>query len=507
MARLAPSAATIALVPPDALMCAGCPFRRSSRALPTDAVAVRRPLCAALCDERCAGRSHRGVPQTRHRGPEDVPTPDTSAFSPAGTKRTRRGQRRCSSASEQQPRPGAQQDLRGRAREVVRRAPAYQDVAGEPELVDRGLVDLLAAGSTASGRRTPGSLGLEADDAQQFGDVDVLGGQAAAQDVVGVGHDLDAEAVEVGVRDAGAEEQGLAGLQSYVVEQHRGDDAGVARVVVGDVGVRGVRAWRRPVRRPRAAARPRPAATVSAISSRSAVSTAVSTSRSAASSGLGVQQVDVRLEGVDVRGPRAGRRPPVGARKPHRPVERRERADQFGLVVGVLVVAVRGVDRDAARLLVRVALLRLRQVGVHLEGERGAGGEDLEQERQPGPEGGDGRRAQLAFRVGGDRPRRAPAPAPRSTREGAPGWAPIHISACGSPVGSVPSSCGDGGGGAPGVGADGVVEAVHACACPVCSRSVRGRGGPASGLRGQLGASRSRSVLSKRAPGKRRRNP
>ena len=62
----------------------------------------------------------------------------------------------------------------------------------------------------------------------------MLGGQAAAQHVVGVGHDLDAEAVEVGVRDAGAEEQGLAGLESDVVEQHRGDDARVAGVVVGD---------------------------------------------------------------------------------------------------------------------------------------------------------------------------------------------------------------------------------------------------------------------------------
>ena len=30
----------------------------------------------------------------------------------------------------------------------------------------------------------------------------------------------------------------------------------------------------------------------------------------------------------------------------------------------------------------------------------------------------------------------------RPVREGAPGWAPIHISACGSPVGSTPSSRG-----------------------------------------------------------------
>ena len=79
----------------------------------------------------------------------------------------------------------------------------------------------------------------------------MLGGEAAAQDVVGVGHDLDAEAVEVGVRDAGAEEQCLAGLQADVVEEHRRDDAGVARVVVGDVGVRGVVAAEAGRRRPR----------------------------------------------------------------------------------------------------------------------------------------------------------------------------------------------------------------------------------------------------------------
>ncbi len=33
-------------------------------------------------------------------------------------------------------------------------------------------------------------------------------------------------------------------------------------------------------------------------------------------------------------------------------------------------------------------------------------------------------------------------PSPRSAREGSPGWAPIQSSACGSPVGSCPSSSG-----------------------------------------------------------------
>jgi hypothetical protein len=71
-------------------------------------------------------------------------------------------------------------------------------------------------------------------------------------------------------------------------------------------------------------------------------------------------------------------------------------------VVGVLVVAVRGVHGDAAALLVRVALLGLLQVGVDLEGERGAGGEDLEEEGQAGAELGDRGRSEFLLGVGVD---------------------------------------------------------------------------------------------------------
>ncbi|GAA3060558.1 hypothetical protein GCM10020000_49500 [Streptomyces olivoverticillatus] len=52
-----------------------------------------------------------------------------------------------------------------------------------------------------------------------------------------------------------------------------------------------------------------------------------------------------------------------------------ERADQFGLVVGVLVVAVRGVVRDVPRLFAGEARSRLFEVGVDLEGEGVGGGE------------------------------------------------------------------------------------------------------------------------------------
>src|ERR1043165_1404825 len=74
--------------------------------------------------------------------------------------------------------------------------------------------------------------------------------------------------------------------------------------------------------------------------------------------GVGAQQIGVRLEAVDAEAfEELGGF--LGCAEAAQTVERRERADQFGLVVGVLVVAVRGVDRDAALLLVLVTLLRL----------------------------------------------------------------------------------------------------------------------------------------------------
>ncbi len=153
--------------------------------------------------------------------------------------------------------------------------------------------------------------------------------------------------------------------------------------------------------------------------------------------GAGVQQVDVRLEGVHAEAvEECGGVQRVA--EAAQAVELGEGADQFGLVVGVLVIAVRGGDGDAAALLVLVTRLRLGPVGVDLEGQRGAGGEQLEQERQAGPELGDRGGAELALRVGVDDLGEG---APSGAR-GAPGWAPIHISACGSPVGSVPSSRG-----------------------------------------------------------------
>ncbi|BCK70851.1 hypothetical protein Srufu_048040 [Streptomyces libani subsp. rufus] len=157
--------------------------------------------------------------------------------------------------------------------------------------------------------------------------------------------------------------------------------------------------------------------------------------------GAGAQDVDVRLEVVDAQALQEVRglcRVPEAAQT----VEEGERDDQLGLVVCVLVVAVAGVDGDAAPLLVGEAFGGLRPVGVDLEGERGAGREQLEQEGQPGPKARTASAPSSASGAASITSARETGPAPRSIREGAPGWAPSHISAWGSPVGAVPRSSG-----------------------------------------------------------------
>jgi hypothetical protein len=158
-----------------------------------------------------------------------------------------------------------------------------------------------------------------------------------------------------------------------VVEQHRGDDARVSGVVVGEIGVRGVGAAESCAGRGGLGDRGGHLLAVRGQHGRQHLA-------QRGLFGVGVQQVDVRLEGVDLQGREQVcglQRGPEAAQT----VELRERADQFGLVVGVLVVAVRGVDRDTATLLVLVTLPGLVEVGVHLEGEGSARGEDLQQER------------------------------------------------------------------------------------------------------------------------------
>ncbi len=69
----------------------------------------------------------------------------------------------------------------------------------------------------------------------------MLGRETTAQHIVGVGEDLDAQTVQVGVRDAGSQEEGLTRGEPDVVQQEGGDDTGVLRVEAADrrVGTEG----------------------------------------------------------------------------------------------------------------------------------------------------------------------------------------------------------------------------------------------------------------------------
>ena len=179
MARLALSAATMALVPPDALMEVPSSLRRSpcgGRSGPWPDLAAAH--CRASGDD--GGAEHRartGQFGRFARGYED----GGAAESGSAVRRPRGLARRAQAGSAGSAPSGGGGGAGG------------QDVTGEPELVDRGRVQLLAVGG-GLGAQHAGVGRLEAYDPQQFGDVDVLGGQAAAQDVVGVGHDLHAQA-------------------------------------------------------------------------------------------------------------------------------------------------------------------------------------------------------------------------------------------------------------------------------------------------------------------------
>ncbi|GAA3155493.1 hypothetical protein GCM10020001_094190 [Nonomuraea salmonea] len=117
-------------------------------------------------------------------------------------------------------------------------------------------------------------------------------------------------------------------------------------------------------------------------------------------------------------------------------VEGGEGAHHLGLVGGVLVRAGAVVERDAPGVLGGVAGLGLLGGGVDLEGERALDGEDLEQVGQLGAEalGGGG-----APRVTAGSWAMSSYSGTPPAVEGAPRWAPIQSSACGSPVGSVPN--------------------------------------------------------------------
>jgi hypothetical protein len=74
----------------------------------------------------------------------------------------------------------------------------------------------------------------EVQHSQQFGHVDVLGGQPAAKHVVGVGHHLDTHALQIGVQIARGQVDGLPGTERDPVQQHGSQHARVAGIPLAE---------------------------------------------------------------------------------------------------------------------------------------------------------------------------------------------------------------------------------------------------------------------------------
>ena len=189
------------------------------------------------------------------------------------------------------------------------------------------------------------------DDAEQFVDVDRLDRQAAAHDIVARTHQLDARAVQIGVEVASREVDRLAGLEHHVVEEQRGDDAGIAGVhLVQSPHPHGFRAVARRARGDGRRGIDPAAVQVLEHGARSVRPEVVGE--------LGRSDLVEQIEG--------------GIDRPHpaQRLELGERAQQFGLRVGV------GVDAAA------VAIDGLFGRGMSLQRERLGRGQDLEQVRQ-----------------------------------------------------------------------------------------------------------------------------
>ncbi len=244
------------------------------------------------------------------------------------------------------------------------------------ELACRRAVDALAR-SRVHRLEHLGAVPLEDERCQQLRHVHVLGGQPSPQDVVRVRHDLEGRALEVGVQLARGKEERFAGRERHEVEIERAQHGDVARVVRHEP--------RHPL--PRA---------IGLAPARGLAGGALQDRRLL----LGVQrhepgeeraQGERRLlagEAAQLRrdlGP--CHRLEVAGDLVERPEalegrERRQRADELGLVVGVAVVAARGVHGDALGVLSRPAAAGLVVAGVGLDRERLRGRQYLEEEGQ-----------------------------------------------------------------------------------------------------------------------------
>ena len=114
--------------------------------------------------------------------------------------------------------------------------PGTAEMAGaEGSAGAEGALEAVKGAAEASGiGERAGTAMAGSSSSEQFGDVDVLAGQAGPDHVVGVGEQLDPGAVQVGVQAAGGHEHGLARLQHDVPSSSDGDHAEVTGVIRGD---------------------------------------------------------------------------------------------------------------------------------------------------------------------------------------------------------------------------------------------------------------------------------
>ena len=220
---------------------------------------------------------------------------------------------------------------------------------------------------------------------EQLVDVDVLARQAGPQHVVRVRHDLDADALQVGVHGPGGDEQRLPRLQRHRVEQDGRDRARVARVRGREPHDRAVGARRRrPVGEP---ARAGLGELGDVRGARPGLGLQEPLERGAHARRRrvrGEQGVQVRGErGVEVREQLRG---PARGTEPDHGVEPGQRVHQLRLVVVVPVAALGCGHGDPRGVLGREAGPRALERRVHLQGQRGVRRDDLEQVGQAGAE-------------------------------------------------------------------------------------------------------------------------
>ncbi len=277
---------------------------------------------------------------------------------------------------------------------------------------------------------------------------------------------------------AGRHEQRLAGGKLDVVEQQRDDHPGVGRVPHGEVR-------RHPPFGAELAARVGPAGRRHRTHQ-----PGPALGRQGEQRGHHPAQAVRRGQHRPVRGKLRDTQPveqPYGLRhraEPAERVERRQRAEHLGLVAAVGVVALRGVRRDAARILPCVPRTGRLERRVRLQRQRFRRGQHLEQERQPRPELSQHRGAELALRVGRDPVRQGPVAGQPGRRRRVCAHPQLRLRPAG---GRDTEQLGDRRWRAPVVVPDGVVQPVrrHRHALPSCACADRC---PASSARYRSGS-------------------